>query len=284
MTDSTELATTEMAKQDRPPVSAMDDVSMLPVERQDLVLAEYDRRRNNFRQWLLAHFKKGIHYGYPPGCQPKLDHNGNPAIPKDQWTAKPSLYKAGALFVVDLYKYQIEYEVDEAGWRQQGAHNGMFVMRCMLSMPGMDTVLGEGRGICSETERGSNPNAAIKKAQKRALVDACLNTIPVLADLFTQDHPPVTEPKSQTEAGVDPYTAPEPEPAAEDAPDIKAAARDLYARFRVEMPGVNWKQWLIDTTDGELCEPKNGDEWTWPIIEKLTAVLDAHAARAKGHD
>ena len=36
---------------------------LLPVEQQEVVLAEYSARRTHFRKWLLSQLKEGIHYG-----------------------------------------------------------------------------------------------------------------------------------------------------------------------------------------------------------------------------
>ena len=47
--------------------------------------------------------------------------------------------------------------------------------------------MGEGMGVFCVGEKKMQENAALKMAEKRALVDAVINTVPVAADRFTQD-------------------------------------------------------------------------------------------------
>jgi hypothetical protein len=180
------------------PVNLRDGVSLMSVEKQNEVLTEYDKRRENFRKWLLKHLVQGVHYGFSPGCEPKLDKAGNlmqwnkksnqyVTISKDSWQVKPSLYKAGAQLIVDLLKMRITFEADNAAWQQLGSKAGSFVFKCILVDPATGDPVGEGRGVFSVGEKGMNENAAIKMAQKRAMVDAVITTVAVCADLFTQD-------------------------------------------------------------------------------------------------
>jgi len=292
----TDLAAAQAMPALASPMSVADGLALRPVDEQRIILAEYDARRDHFLRWLLSHLKEGVHYGFPPGCGLKLDGDGNlliwskkqnayVAVPRTQWQAKPSLYKAGALLVVDLLKFGVVYETDTAAWEQLGAVKGTFVLRCILSDRASGKQLGEGRGIYAAGQKAMTANAAIKMAEKCALVDACINTVPVLGDLFTQDRERKAEPKSHAEAGVDPYKAPEPEPDDGETvdPDIAKAVISLHNTFRQNMPGVNWRQWCIDETAGELI-PSDKDSWTMPIVEHLGKVLDAQIARDKGLD
>ena len=164
-------------------------------------LSEYTDRRKAFRDWLLSKLVEGIHFGYPPGCEPKLDADGNimqwqrgkdgdkgkyVTIPKKQWQAKPSFYKAGADFVCDLLGVRDEYDADMQGWEQLGKPTGTFVYRCRLLSRATGEPLGEGRGVRAVGQKGGDANNAIKMAKKCSKVDAVLNAYG-LADLFTQD-------------------------------------------------------------------------------------------------
>src|SRR6478672_710147 len=71
----------------------------LPVEHQATMLAEFKERRDYFREWLLKQLRQGLHYGIPPGCEPKRDAQGNLKDNPEQWTHKPTLYAAGADFI-----------------------------------------------------------------------------------------------------------------------------------------------------------------------------------------
>ena len=176
-----------------------DGMELLPVAQQKAVLDEYDARRNNFQAWLLDHLKEGVHYGYVPGCVPKYDDAGNMlvtsrgrtmAIPPTQWQAKPSLYKAGALLLADLLRLKVDLEADKAAWEQMGSVAGTFVIKAIVTDAGTGEVMGCGRGIFEKGEKGMRHHSAIKMAQKRAMVDGVINSLPVLADLFTQDRDP----------------------------------------------------------------------------------------------
>ena len=77
---STEL-TTETAVMEPPDLNRNADLRsrlmMLPVDQQRLVTAQYTESREAFREWLMSMLKEGVHYGYPPGCKPEIDDDGN---------------------------------------------------------------------------------------------------------------------------------------------------------------------------------------------------------------
>jgi hypothetical protein len=173
----------------------------LPVAEMQTVLAEYSDRRKAFREWLLPQLKEGVHFGYPPGVKPQFDERGwlkswnNKKnswdfIPPEQWTVKPSFYKAGAQFVADVMNVLPTFDADMDAWKQLGEPVGTFVFRCRLYPKGAlqlpETLVGEGRGVRKNGQKGGDENNAIKMAQKCAFVDAVLNGYG-LADLFTQD-------------------------------------------------------------------------------------------------
>ncbi len=167
--------------------AALQGVSLLPVEEMQGALAEYESRRNAFRRWLLEQFREGVHYGVPPGCDPR---NADSA----RWINRPSLYKAGAEMLCSLLMMQARWEVDIEAWKQLGSKPEKFVLRCELVNLGSPffpahakgDVLGEGRGVFCVGEKKMQENAALKMCEKRALVDAAINTLG-LSDLFTQD-------------------------------------------------------------------------------------------------
>jgi len=150
-------------------------------------LAEYSLRRNSFRVWLREQLIEGVHFGFPPGCEPKGNVN-----PK-QWVSKPSLYQSGADFVVDLMGLRSEYQPDMDGWVMAGSIQGCFVYKCELFSRANGELVSEGRGS-SRVGGKRDTNGAVKMAMKCAKVSAVINAYG-LSDLFTQDleNPPDKE-------------------------------------------------------------------------------------------
>lgn len=215
--DSVSSTTTATVAADQtPPVSDFrTDMMRMPVEMMKIAQDEYVARRKQFREWLLSQLQVGIHFGYVPGTEPKfVDEHGRDCnhtkakgvkvwkkgygnkqdgwdvISFASWTAKPSLYKAGAQFVVDLLNLIPVYEADLVGWQQLGSPPGVFIYSCRLYPKGgthiQENLKGEGRGVRKVGQKGGDENNAIKMAQKSALVDAVLNGFG-LGDLFCQD-------------------------------------------------------------------------------------------------
>lgn len=207
---STDLITTD--KPPEPQGGALSDLRQfamaLPVERIQQGLEMYSERRKAFREWLRDQLVEGVHYGYPPGCEPKYDDKGNQLtwmnggfkpLPKEQWAFKPSFYKAGADFVCDLMGLRDEYKADMDGWAQLGSPKETFVYACHLYSKSTGELVGEGRGVRAVGQKKGDANNAIKMAKKSAKVDAVLNAYG-LADLFTQDiedMPPPGPPKHE---------------------------------------------------------------------------------------
>lgn len=225
---------TEEASQFSPdvvPVAFHEGMQLLPVQQQNLALAEYDARRKNFLQWLFSHIVEGIHYGFPPGCEARYDDNGNlvgrdgsPVRPT-QWLPKPSLYKSGAQLIVDLLHLQPMYENDLDAWKMMGEPKGVVVRRCTISAMGKR--LGEGTGAFSVGKKGMDENSAVKMADKRALVAAVFNAVAVIGELFTQD---IEEKLAERKAG-----------------DVKTMRKELY--YRVENLLVGKSKWTGEIQD-----------------------------------
>lgn len=186
----------------------------LPVEQQSLVLAEYVERRTHFRKFLLSQLKEGVHYGFPPGCEPKSKEAGGVVyyavwmrggeqwFPETQWKPKPPLYAAGADFICDLLGVRAVFAADVAAWTQLGSRAGSFVISCHLFSRATSELIGEGRGCRSEGDKKGDANNAIKMAEKSAKVDAVINSYG-LRDLFTQDDvppPPADNPPADPQA------------------------------------------------------------------------------------
>lgn len=217
----------------QPPISFSEGMQMLPVEQMRSVLAEYSRRKAAFREWLREALTEGVHYGYPPGCAPRRDAQGNVVdkrgniIPAASWTHKPSLYQAGADLLVDLLQWQVQYELDSAAWEQAGKPANTFFVRCILSPTAdPDRELGQGLGSCGPG-KDRDHNGALKMACKRAKVAAVLNVLGI-SDLFTQDmEPPPANPQARLDRN------------AADAPTREERSRTDGLSEHLEI----WKEW-----------------------------------------
>jgi hypothetical protein len=186
----------------------------LPVQEQQVILAEYKERRDHFRKWLLSQLTEGIHYGFAPGCEPRTKvingvthygvwkkgkdgRDGEMAwYPPEQWTPRPPLYAAGADFICDLLGVRPEYEADIDSWKQLGyetKEKKAFVQKCKLYSKQTGEFLGEGGGARVVGQKGGDENNSLKMAMKAAKVSAVIETYS-LRDLFSQDDGPSRPP------------------------------------------------------------------------------------------
>lgn len=175
-------------------------VMTMPAARMVEALAEYRERDRTFRKWLLEQLTEGVHYGYPPGCEPKTNilngklHYGVwdwkkkefKWYPEEQWKPKPCFYKAGAERVVDIMGLLPQYVPSLEAWEMLGKPSDTFVMVCRLTSKMTGQLIGEGMGARKVGQKGGDENNALKMAMKSAKVCAVLEAYG-LADLFTQD-------------------------------------------------------------------------------------------------
>jgi len=240
------------------PISVRDGMQLLSVADQQMVLTEYDARRKNFIEWLLGHFKQGVHYGFPPGCEAKYDEQGNLLIyskggykpyPTSQWKPKPTIYNTGLRLAQDLLKLRAEYISDIEAVKEFGSPQGMIARRCKLYDANNGTTpVGEGLGIAILGEKGRDANTTIKMANIRALRDAILNTIPMLSELFSDEH--------NGDAGTGVKDAPQTDESA----DTQASAKDkakLLTDIREHIRRSPNGQDAIQATDLIMCAINN---------------------------
>lgn len=245
----------------------------LPVASMMAVAEEFQSRRAKFREWLMRQFTEGVHYGFPPGCKPKLDNNGNAlvwnssakkydSVPKEQWQSKPSLYEAGADLMIDLMLLRAEITGAEDMRSQDPTPNRLFFRCRLFNTHGV--LVGEGLGASQsedENKRLGQPiNSAIKIGKKRAKVDAVKNTYG-LSDLFTQDTeddappPPPPAPPEQSQAA--PTVQPRNERVTAD--EIKT----LIDRFKKWSKGSSQSDWLKFVAQFGGPKEKAGESTSW---------------------
>lgn len=246
----------------------------VPVETMKAGLADYWDRRRAFREWLLSKLVEGVHFGTPPGCEPK----GN--VNEKQWQHKPSLYKAGADFICDLLGARPEYKADNDAWLQLGSEKGKFVFACHLFSSANGQLIGEGRGARRVGQKGGDENNAIKMAMKAAKVDAVINSWG-LSDLFTQDvedgiQPPHDNP-SQT------ADAPKVKPRGNRPPGKRGNQTDLgafFTAYRACSPPSDCTieivtKWVEKIIGRKIENVKQPDEWTADELKQCMKALEA---------
>lgn len=259
---------------------------LAPVEVIKAGMAEYVERRKAFRDGLKSQLKEGVHYGYPPGCEPKIrESDGWIGVwfkgkagergemryyPPEQWQAKPSLYKAGADFLCDFLNLVAVFDADEVAWKQLGSPSGTFVFRCRLYPQGQqqtpETLKGEGRGIRRTGQKGGDDNNALKMAQKSAKVDAVLNGLG-LADLFTQQDPDDAPPGPVEHASPAQREAPvivQPRGERVETGDLRSLVDAwIFMRQsqRLEAQPAQYAAWVAELTGMNLADVRKADCW-----------------------
>lgn len=150
---------------------------MSTISREEL--DNYSSQKKQLMQWLASNLIEGVHYGYPPKTPRPADSKS--------WKAKPSLYKSGALTIVDLLQLRADFSADQAARAMFEHSENLLCIRCELYSRATGELVGQGRGTYRVGQKGMNENSALKMAQKSALVDAVINTVPIAAELYTQD-------------------------------------------------------------------------------------------------
>ncbi len=271
-----EHAETQLATVEQPPASQTSALldfrtgyMMTKPEVMRQALAEYVEIRDEFRKWLLERLVIGVHYGYPPGTQPKYcDDKGRPCekekatatlgyknaiVPLTQWAPKPSLYKSGAEMICDLLWARAKCESDLSAWQMMGSKEGVLVRTCFLYSKITAELLGQGTGSRLVGQKGGDNNNSIKMADKNATVAAVLNTWG-LSDLFTQD----TE---------DPPQPPNENPAADPAAPKTAPRDERVSQADISAILARWKK----SRTPEVCTPEN---WSKFACESANRVFD----------
>jgi len=172
-------------------VTRRDQKGISPEQLKEAVALEADRRKI-IRDFVRAQLVEGKDYGTIPV-------RGRSGLVTQ---SKPVLFKSGMEKIFSLFNVVSSLEKDTETIEMINK-SGVIAYKCILTRGGQ--FIGEGRGACDIAEKG-RVNDAIKIAEKRARMDACLNLgfseyfTQDLDDLYDdQDRQPVTfEPKKQS--------------------------------------------------------------------------------------
>jgi hypothetical protein len=251
----------------------------LTVEQIKDNLADYTEKRTAVREWIRGRAVEGVHFGFPPGI---------PISDKAGWKARPSLYKAGADMLCDLMKLRVEYRMDQDTWRMMGEKPGLICYIATIHNAdskffpnaAFNEVLGEGRGAFLVGEKGMKENSAIKMAEKRAKIDAVLNTLG-LADLFTQDiedDAPAPNPRADKDTAAP--AAPTRNERAQAKPAAAQNGRKVYDAFleaRPDATQADFMTWVNSklASIGRADNPPTKDSpLTADDAEKLIQIIN----------
>lgn len=262
-------------------------------ETMKIGLEEYADRRDTFRRWLLEQLKPGVHYGIPPGCEPKFDDDGNlqvwmkggyRSVGADQWQHKPSFYQAGADFVIDLMNLRAEFAADLGAWEMLGKPQGKVVYKCQLFLRSNGELIGEGIGARTIGDKGGDLNNGVKMACKCAKVAAVINSYG-LSDLFTQDMEDQEKTKHQNPAANP--AAPKAVPRAERGSCNKERLTEILERYKRNRPdhdaemlrrfchGATGHSFMIVGADEEPINKVNAlTQWTAKRMDEVCEKMD----------
>jgi hypothetical protein len=105
------------------------------------------------------------------------------ACETDYHYSKSILFKPGQEKIFSLFGITDELLKDEEAYEMLQQVQGLVAYKCVMRRG--DKIVGEGRGAATLSGTQNDPNSTIKKAEKRARMDACLSL--GFSAYFTQD-------------------------------------------------------------------------------------------------
>lgn len=180
---ATEVVVEDKEEMSNGMVTTQDRLSLMtPNQLREQVKIE-TKKRMIITNYIKQHMVEGVDYGkihINKDCRDKKNC-------KEKWHwSKDTLFKPGAEKFCSLFRYKAEYCKDADTWEMLGSIPGTIALICKLYTSESNIIVGEGRGICSVKEKDGNANVAVKICEKRAKINAVLQT-GGLSDFFTQD-------------------------------------------------------------------------------------------------
>ena len=149
-------------------------ISLMTVKQMKDQLELETSKRELIVDFIKRHFVEGTDYGVIKIVSKRTGK---------EYESKPTLFKPGAEKFCSMFRIRAEYSKDAETWEMLGNKENIIALKCNLYNG--DILVGEGRGVCTVSEKSSE-NTAVKIAKKRAKLDAVLET-GGLSDFFTQD-------------------------------------------------------------------------------------------------
>lgn len=141
-------------------------------------------QRKLIKEFIQENLENGIDYGkihVVKSCPDEQRKAGS--CGKDYHYSKSILMKPGQEKIFSLFGITDEIEKDKDAYEMLEGVAGLVAYKCIMYRG--DKRIGEGRGAAVLGNERSDPNSTIKKAEKRARMDACLSL--GFSAYFTQD-------------------------------------------------------------------------------------------------
>ncbi len=141
-------------------------------------------QRQLIQDFIKKHLKEGTDYGkihVVKNCP--MEDKARGSCDRDYHYSKPILFKPGQEKIFSLFGITDKLEKDVDAYEMLPGVVGLVAYKCTMFQKGK--VIGEGRGAATLGSERSDPNSTIKKAEKRARMDACLSL--GFSEYFTQD-------------------------------------------------------------------------------------------------
>lgn len=195
------------------------------------MLGEETKRQKVLDKFIQKNLKLNVDYGVIPGTQ------------------KPTLYKAGAEKVIGLFNIRAEFARD-LDTIEMLVLPGVVAFKCSLINRQTGEVVGEGRGVATPKEKLTwTPNTQVKICEKRAMVDAVLQTFG-LSSRYTQDVEDL--PRGKAPRHVQPKQVHQEEPERPMQSIITEKQLKFIKELIQDIPGVS--QAKIETQFGKKLE------------------------------
>jgi len=164
--------------------AALSIVGGVTTEQLKQALTVQTEQRALIQQFIKDNLVNGIDYGkihVVKNCP--MEDKARGSCNRDYHYSKSILFKPGQEKIFSLFGIQDELEKDEEAYAMLGNVQGLVAYKCVMYRG--ENKIGEGRGAATLSGTQNDPNATIKKAEKRARMDACLSL--GFSAYFTQD-------------------------------------------------------------------------------------------------
>jgi hypothetical protein len=171
---------TEIVKRD----SAFSIVGNVTTKQLKQALEVQTEQRKLIEDFIKAHLREGTDYGkihVVKNCMQEEKQRGS--CDRDYHYSKSILFKPGQEKIFSLFSITDELIKDPDAYEMLPGVSGLVAFKCIMFQKGKR--IGEGRGAATLSSERSDPNSTLKKAEKRARMDACLSL--GFSEYFTQD-------------------------------------------------------------------------------------------------